>query len=497
MSDKSTNQGNYSNPYRRKFFDAGNIVSVILLVIGILASLYVFIIQQELFKALGLLVIIVWACLFIRYFVWAVYFYNINYGWTDKDWDRHFDAKRRKQKNLPYNEEDLEAPKFNPYRSQTFGLPIGTVRGMITLTLLFGAVGLLIASFGADSELSHDSFFWDHFEFFKTAFLMMIAFYFGDRSLKTLQKRWNASREGDYLRYKLAAGHQQSQNSGSPTSDLDQDDLDYQIDNQPPATVVNTPQSVPNAPAVLTSVSDFKTVLARSEAEPAKPIGGLIPIIDAGHGGLDENGKYLCLAGGKQYQFVGSDHIEDTHVYEGVINRAIGKKLIELLKENGIPYKEFTVNNVQDLTLRKRVELANKEFPANRNYYFMSIHSNASGIVASPGLGSPKAKGFEVFTSRGETKSDALADIAIKWYKKEFPDFRFRQDMVDGDADKEENFYVLRKTACPAFLVENLFFDNPIEAEFLMSESGQMRIAKCLFNVVREIYGTQSHGLYV
>jgi N-acetylmuramoyl-L-alanine amidase len=60
--------------------------------------------------------------------------------------------------------------------------------------------------------------------------------------------------------------------------------------------------------------------------------------------------------------------------------------------------------------------------------------------------------------------------------------------MTDGDDDKEKNYYVLKNTNCPAFLVENLFYDNKQDAQFLLSTQGQTRIARCLFNTVKEIY---------
>ena len=62
--------------------------------------------------------------------------------------------------------------------------------------------------------------------------------------------------------------------------------------------------------------------------------------------------------------------------------------------------------------------------------------------------------------------------------------FRFRKDLSDGDLDKEENFYVLKQTHCPAILVENLFFDNRKEAEFLLSDAGQTQIAMTLFEAI-------------
>jgi N-acetylmuramoyl-L-alanine amidase len=105
----------------------------------------------------------------------------------------------------------------------------------------------------------------------------------------------------------------------------------------------------------------------------------------------------------------------------------------------------------------------------------LSIHSNAGG-----------GTGFEVFTSPGQTKSDKVANVFCDNYKRFFPDFKFRAGYADGDADKEADFYVLRKTDCPALLVENLFFDNRSEAEFLLSESGQRQIADCLLHSIKE-----------
>ena len=140
------------------------------------------------YKAIGFGVIMIWSTIFLSYFIWASYYYNINFGITNKDWKKIYDAKQKRSDGQYYNEEDIEdEPMYNPYNDQTFGLPPGTVRGMIAFTLLFGAIALLIVSFGMESQIGEGNFFYDQFEFFKTAFLMMIAFYFGSRSLKYLK----------------------------------------------------------------------------------------------------------------------------------------------------------------------------------------------------------------------------------------------------------------------------------------------------------------------
>ena len=43
-----------------------------------------------------------------------------------------------------------------------------------------------------------------------------------------------------------------------------------------------------------------------------------------------------------------------------------------------------------------------------------------------------------------------------------------RSDKTDGDADKEANFWVLRKTVMPAILSENFFMTNRKECKLLL-----------------------------
>ena len=143
---------------------------------------------EDVFTIIAISIVMLWINVFIGYFIWATYFYNLNFGVSKKVWDKIEKAKDAKAIGEPYDAQVLEdEPLFNPYTNQTFGLPPGTVRGMIAFSLLFGATALLIASFGLGGEISQDSLLRDQFEFFKTGFLMMVAFYFGSRSLKYLK----------------------------------------------------------------------------------------------------------------------------------------------------------------------------------------------------------------------------------------------------------------------------------------------------------------------
>lgn len=189
-------------------------------------------------------------------------------------------------------------------------------------------------------------------------------------------------------------------------------------------------------------------------------------IIDCGHGGM-KNGKYTT-APAKMHKF------PEFTIYEGVINRLIGQKVVESLRASRIDYAVVS-DPIEDNSLESRVRTADNVYAKDKRSIYLSIHSNAGG-----------GSGFEVFTSPGQTKSDKIADIFCKGYASSFPDFKLRRDLSDGDGDKEADFYVLRKTDCPAILVENLFFDNETEAKFLLSSIGQTKIAKCITDSIIE-----------
>ena len=63
-----------------------------------------------------------------------------------------------------------------------------------------------------------------------------------------------------------------------------------------------------------------------------------------------------------------------------------------------------------------------------------------------------------------------------------------RKDTRDGDADKESNFWVLRKTVMPAILSENFFMTNYSNCHnYLLSEEGRDKIAKIHFEMILEV----------
>jgi len=189
-------------------------------------------------------------------------------------------------------------------------------------------------------------------------------------------------------------------------------------------------------------------------------------LLDAGHSGIDKNGKYLT-APAKMFTFP-----DGVTVYEGVINRKIAELVYMALETKQIDFA-LVYDDIEDTPLSQRTMTADNVYRKDKRAVYLSIHSNAGG-----------GSGFEIFTSPGQTKSDKIANIFCEIYQKRFPGFPFRADKSDGDADKEADFYVLRKTDCPALLVENLFFDNRNEAQFLLSLEGQRKIADCIIDCI-------------
>lgn len=141
------------------------------------------------YKNISVALIIAWVLFLVAYYTWALHFYNVNYGWTDAEWE-----KNAERKSLTPELAEKE-PDGNPHAGESLGLPPGTIRGTIALSLLVTGLSMTIASLSMKNTYPADSVFVDNFEFFKTAFLMMIAFYFGVKGLEILDKSYKTKEQ--------------------------------------------------------------------------------------------------------------------------------------------------------------------------------------------------------------------------------------------------------------------------------------------------------------
>jgi len=181
-------------------------------------------------------------------------------------------------------------------------------------------------------------------------------------------------------------------------------------------------------------------------------------LLDNGHGGLI-NGVYQTPGKRSPIWKNGSQ------LFEGEFNRAIVNGIIQELTFLKIPYVNIAPE-YNDVSLAERVKRANKY--AKQKCFYLSVHSNAGG-----------GAGSEVYTTKGNTKSDVVATIFAECFSEVFPERKFRADFSDGDPDKESNFYVLSNTKMPAILTENFFMDNEQECkELLLSRQGRNKIVE-------------------
>ena len=88
------------------------------------------------------------------------------------------------------------------------------------------------------------------------------------------------------------------------------------------------------------------------------------------------------------------------------------------------------------------------------------------------------ARGWCVYTTRGNTRADRLATCLYNAASHHLPGMRLRTDYTDGDPDPdlEKNFYILLHTAAPAVLSESLFMDNQADCDFLLTAEGQQSL---------------------
>ncbi|RMG84647.1 MAG: N-acetylmuramoyl-L-alanine amidase [Bacteroidetes bacterium] len=184
--------------------------------------------------------------------------------------------------------------------------------------------------------------------------------------------------------------------------------------------------------------------------------------LDAGHGGLDPSGFYVTAPSKMFFHETQWTFHNGGFFYEGVFNRHLTNMVAGKLKNLGIPYL-IVSHEYLDLSLAYRAETANWYHRNYKEGIFISNHANSSP--------NHRARGMEVYTTPGTTKSDRFADLYWNQVNALLGDkIRMREDPSDGDHDKEARFYVLRKTVMPAILVEHLFFDNFEDAKLLMSD---------------------------
>jgi N-acetylmuramoyl-L-alanine amidase len=178
----------------------------------------------------------------------------------------------------------------------------------------------------------------------------------------------------------------------------------------------------------------------------------LVVLIDNGHG---NNTAGKCSP----------DKSIREYLYTREIAAAVYQRLLDIPNIKPV----LITPELQDTPLSVRVNRINKYCTqyGSSNCILFSIHLNASGNGEWMA-----ARGWSVWTTRGQNNSDKLATLMYKVAVQLFGHGSCRKDMVDGDPDYESNFYIIKGANCPAILTENFFQDNKFDVEYLLSTEG-------------------------
>lgn len=187
-------------------------------------------------------------------------------------------------------------------------------------------------------------------------------------------------------------------------------------------------------------------------------------ILDAGHGGFDP-GK-----------------VGINGALEKDLNLAIVLKLQKLLEEKG-----FTVHLTRDSdtllgpansTSKKkddmitRVDMVKEIDP----FFTISIHQNS--------FTNEKVSGPQVFYYKESMESATMAQViqdALNTYL---------EPEKDRVAQSNTNYYLLTRTPTPTVIVECGFLSNPTEADLLITEEYQTKVAEAIFFGIVSYYET-------
>jgi N-acetylmuramoyl-L-alanine amidase len=197
---------------------------------------------------------------------------------------------------------------------------------------------------------------------------------------------------------------------------------------------------------------------------------GRTVILDNGHGGMINN---VYQTPGKR-----SPNWSKGVLYEGMFNRWVVNRVIEQLDRKKIPYYHISPEYT-DVTLETRSIRADKIYESNQNVWILSIHANAGG-----------GTGIEGFTTIGRTSSDGIGDVVLRNLESDMIGSSMRFDWSDGDRDKEQDFYILRKPKAPAFLIECGFMDHPIDYNNLWDEVYISALVDSLVKSILEVYNS-------
>jgi len=192
--------------------------------------------------------------------------------------------------------------------------------------------------------------------------------------------------------------------------------------------------------------------------------GSPVVVIDAGHGGKDP-GK-----------------VGVNGALEKEINLQIALRLKKLLEQNDVDVI-LTREEDKDLASEQAVSRKNEDLRARatliadtKPVVMVSIHQNS--------YSEENVDGAQVFYYSGSDSGKVLGTMIQNRLKKEIDDGNHRVAKANKD------YYLLKKAACPAVIVECGFLSNPTEAALLVTQEYQEKLAFAIHLGIMEYINT-------
>jgi len=189
-----------------------------------------------------------------------------------------------------------------------------------------------------------------------------------------------------------------------------------------------------------------------------------VVVIDAGHGGKDP----------------GKVGVNDA--LEKDINLQIALRLKSILEQNDVMVV-LTREEDKDLASEQAVSRKNEDLRARANLIsetspvvMVSIHQNS--------YPEEDVDGAQVFYYSGSDSGKVLGTMIQNRLKKEIDDGNHRVAKANKD------YYLLKKAACPAVIVECGFLSNPTEAALLVMQEYQEKLAFAVHLGIMEYINT-------
>lgn len=200
---------------------------------------------------------------------------------------------------------------------------------------------------------------------------------------------------------------------------------------------------------------------------------------------MNKNDIALVIEAGHRKRTAGK-HSPDKIFKEWEWNEDVKNTVIETLVGKGYRVYDATPKGDVD-SLSQRVKYVNDlcdKFGKN-NVIYVSVHANAAGNGQWM-----NARRWSIWTSRGVTESDAIAEELYYAAIRKWDKGAVRSDISDGDHDYEADFYVLKHSKCPAVLIENFFYDNKEDLAYLLSATSHYDCAEVICNGIENYVKT-------